>query len=113
LARRRHLHNHAVYDDRGELRLILRTPNWDNFVELAFSEIRLYGASNFQVARRLYAMIDDLMTIVPETRQLAMQRQLHVLNQTLERLRLLPDDLALARHPDRQGLGGSSTPYEA
>ena len=35
-----------------------------------------------------------------------------LLNNTLERLHLLPEDLALARCPDRQGLGGSSTPYE-
>jgi uncharacterized membrane protein len=109
---RRHLHDDSVYDDRGELRLILPTPNWDEFVELVFSEIRLYGAPNFQVARRLYAMLDDLMAILPDTRRLALQRQLNVLNQTLERLHLLPDDLALARHPDRQGLGGSATPYE-
>jgi uncharacterized membrane protein len=105
----RHLHDDSVYDDQGALRLILPTPNWDDFVALAFSEIRLYGASNFQVARRLYAMIDDLVAILPETRQPALHRQLHVLNQTLERLHLLPEDLALARHPDRQGLGGSGT----
>ncbi len=109
---RRHLHDDAVYDDQGALRLILPTPNWDDFVDLAFSEIRLYGVSNFQVTRRLYAIIEDLMNVLPETRQAALDRQLHVLNDTLERLRLLPMDLALARHPDRQGLGGSSTPYE-
>ena len=44
------------YDDQGVLRLILPTPNWDDFVDLVFSEIRRYGASNFQVTRRLYAM---------------------------------------------------------
>jgi uncharacterized membrane protein len=109
---RRHLHDDAVYDDQESLRLILPTPNWDDFVELAFSEIRLYGASNFQVARRLRAIADDLRNILPETRQAALNRQLHVLNETLERLRLLPEDLALACHADRQGLGGSSTKYE-
>jgi len=109
---RRHLHDDAVHDDQGALRLILPTPNWDDFVDLAFSEIRLYGASNFQVTRRLYAIIEDLMNVLPETRQAALHRQLHVLNDTLERLHLLPEDLTLARHPDRQGLAGSSTPYE-
>ena len=53
---RRHLHDDSLYDDRGALRLILPTPNWDDFVDLAFSEIRLYGASNFQVTRRLYSI---------------------------------------------------------
>ena len=109
---RRHLHDDAVYDDQETLRLILPTPNWDDFVDLAFSEIRLYGASNFQVTRRLYAIIEDLMNVLPETRQAALDRQLHVLNDTLERLHLLPEDLMLARHADRQGLGGSSTLYD-
>ena len=109
---RRHLHDDAMYDDQGSLRLILPTPNWDDFVDLAFSEIRLYGASNFQVTRRLYAIIEDLMNVLPETRKAALHRQLRVLNNTLERLHLLPEDLMLARHPDRQGLAGSSTPYE-
>ena len=109
---RRHLHDDTLYDDQGALRLILPTPNWDDFVDLAFSEIRLYGASNFQVTRRLYAIIEDLMNVLPETRQAALHRQLHVLNDTLERLHLLPEDLTLARYPDRQGLGGSSTLYE-
>ena len=109
---RRHLHDDAVHDDQGALRLILPTPNWDDFVDLSFSEIRLYGASNFQVTRRLYAIIEDLMNVLPETRQAALHRQLHALNNALERLHLLPEDLTLARQPDRQGLGGSSTPYE-
>ena len=109
---RRHLHDDAVYDDQENLRLILPTPNWDDFVELAFSEIRLYGASNFQIARRLYAIIEGLMNDLPETRHAALRRQLHVLNETLGRLHLLPEDLALARQADRQGLGGSSTQYE-
>jgi len=108
---RRHLHDDAIFDDEGELRLILPTPNWDDFVDLAFSEIRQYGASNFQVTRRLYATFEDLMKVLPETRQAALQRQLFALNETVERVHLLPDDLTLARHPDRQGLGGSSTLY--
>ena len=109
---RRHLHDDAPYGDQGELRLILPTPNWDDFVDLSFSEIRLYGASNFQATRRIYAIIEDLMNVLPETRQAGLHRQLHALNETLERLELLPEDLGLACHPDRQGLGGSSTPYE-
>ena len=106
------MHDDSLHDDQGALRLILPTPNWDDFVDLAFSEIRLYGASNFQVTRRLYSIIEDLMNVLPETRQAALHRQLQVLNDTLERLHLLPEDLMLARHPDRQGLGGSSTKYQ-
>ena len=51
----------------GGLRVIFPTPNWDDFVQLAFREIRLYGAENFQIARRLRAMIDNLIAILPES----------------------------------------------
>jgi hypothetical protein len=64
------------------------------------------------VTRRLYSIIEDLRNVLPEPRQAALHRQLYILNDTLERLHLLPEDLMLARSPDRQGLGGSSTPYE-
>jgi hypothetical protein len=37
--------------DAGRLRVIFPTPNWGDFVELAYREIRLYGAENFQIAR--------------------------------------------------------------
>jgi uncharacterized membrane protein len=47
---RRHLHDEQIMDDVG--RVILPTPNWNDFVQLAFREIRLYGAENFQIARR-------------------------------------------------------------
>jgi hypothetical protein len=41
-----------------------RSSNWDDFVDLAFSEIRLYGASNFEVTRRLYSIIEDLPNVL-------------------------------------------------
>ncbi len=66
----RHLHNEQIMDDAGRLRVIFPTPNWDDFVQLAFREIRLYGAENFQIARRLRAMLDNLMKTLPESRRL-------------------------------------------
>jgi uncharacterized membrane protein len=105
---RRALRDENIADRDGQLRVIFRTPNWEDFVQLAFSEIRLYGAENFQVARRLRAMIDNLLQSLPERRLPALRRELDLLNRTLERLYLFPDDLALARVPDSQGLGGSS-----
>jgi uncharacterized membrane protein len=55
LVGRRHLHEDARLDANGELRLMFQTPEWDDFVQLAVCEIRLYGAGNFQVSRRLRA----------------------------------------------------------
>jgi uncharacterized membrane protein len=105
---KRALHDERIVDRDGRVRVIFRTPNWEDFVELSFSEIRLYGAENFQVARRLRAMIDNLFQSLPERRHLALRRELGLLDLTLERLYVFPEDLALARVPDSQGLGGSS-----
>jgi uncharacterized membrane protein len=106
----RHLHNDELMDSSGQLRLIFRTPNWEDFVQLTFSEIRLYGAENFQIARRLRAMIETLLQTLPEYRHPALRGELELLDRALEKLYALPQDVALARIPDRQGLGGSSRP---
>ena len=92
-------------DDTGRLRVIFPTPNWDDFVQLACREIRLYGAGNFQIARRMRAMIDNLMKTLPENRQRALRQELDLLDRTIEKLYPLPEDLAVARIADTQGLG--------
>jgi uncharacterized membrane protein len=103
----RHLHDDVLHDLEGAPRLIFRTPNWEDFVALTFSEIRLYGASNFQIARRLRAMIENLLEILPMARQSVLRGELTLLDRTLERLYPFPEDLALASQPDLQGLGGA------
>jgi uncharacterized membrane protein len=108
----RHLHDDTLLDAERRLRLIFPTPNWDDFVQLTCREIRLYGAENFQVARRLRAMIDGLIAILPEARHAALQCELALLDRTLARVHEFPEDLALARQPDLQGLGGASTVYQ-
>jgi uncharacterized membrane protein len=104
----RHLHDDLLRDAKGQARVVLRTPNWTDFVTLACREIRLYGGSNFQVARRLRAMLEELLHTLPEFRHPALQEELQLLDLTLERLQMLPQDLALARTPDLQGLGASA-----
>jgi uncharacterized membrane protein len=105
---KRHLHDEQIMDDAGRLRVIFPTPNWDDFVQLACREIRLYGAENFQIARRLRAMLDNLMKTLPESRRPALRLELDLLDRTIEKLYPLPEDLAVARIADTQGLGGSS-----
>jgi uncharacterized membrane protein len=104
----RQLHNDEIRDSDGKLRVISRTPNWEDFVHLTFEEIRLYGASNFQISRRLRAMIETLVETLPASRHAALRYQLDLLDRTLTGLHKLPEDLALARVPDPQGLGGRS-----
>jgi uncharacterized membrane protein len=107
LVGRRHLHNDALFDANGALRLIFPTPGWDDFVQLALSEIRLYGAGNFQVSRRVRAMIENLLESLPENRRPALRRELDLLDRALPKLHEFAEDLDLARKADFQGLGGS------
>jgi uncharacterized membrane protein len=104
----RNLRTDQLLDRDGKLRVIFRTPNWDDFVHLAFTEIRFYGAENMQIARRLRAMIINLTDTLPAQDHPALRKELELLNRTIEKLYVLPEDLKLARIPDSQGLGGSS-----
>jgi len=104
---RRQLSDENLRDEAGCLRVIFRTPNWEDFVNLAFSEIRRCGAGNFQVARRLRAMTENLARTLPEHRHVALQQQLALLDREIEHQYVLPEDLALARGSDSQGLGGT------
>jgi uncharacterized membrane protein len=106
---KRHLHDDMIRDAAGRARVILHTPDWEDFVQLSCREIRLYGAENFQVARRMRAMLENLLRILPEARGPALREELELLDCTLDKLGLLPQDLALARTPDLQGLGSSRT----
>jgi uncharacterized membrane protein len=104
----RNLRTDQILDRAGKLRAIFRTPNWEDFVHLAFSEIRFYGAENMQIARRLRAMVVNLTDVLPVQRHTALAKELELLDRAIERLYVLPEDLKLARIPDSQGLGGSS-----
>jgi len=105
---KRRLHDEIVHDSAGQVRLLLRTPNWDDFVHIAFTEIRACGANNVQVARRMRAMLENLVHSLPESRHPALRQQLDLLDRALPDYYKLPEDLALARVPDSQGLGGAS-----
>jgi uncharacterized membrane protein len=105
---KRRLHDDVVTDAAGQVRLVLRTPNWDDFVNIAFTEIRASGANSVQIARRMRAMLENLIRCLPGSRHAALRKQFDLLERTLPGLYLLPEDLALARIADSQGLGGAS-----
>jgi uncharacterized membrane protein len=105
---RRFLRNEEISDEAEELRVIFRTPEWEDFVNLTFTEIRQCGAGQTQVARRLRSMIDNLIQTLPDYRHPALRLQLSLLDRALEAHYSSPEDLALARNADSQGLGGHS-----
>ena len=106
----RNLRTDYIFDGAGNLRVIVRTPGWNDFVYLAFTEIRAYGAGSIQIARRLRAMIMNLMNTLPAARRPPLQDQLDLLDRAVDRIYTQPEELALARIPDPQGLGGSTIP---
>jgi uncharacterized membrane protein len=104
----RHLDVGYIYDRQGALRVVYPTPTWEDFVGLALDEIRYFGASSLQVARRLRALYEDLSEALPPERQAAIQHQRLRLDAAIERTYVDADDRAEARQADRQGIGLSS-----
>ena len=94
------------YDTDGALRLIFPMPTWEDYLVLAFDEIRHYGASSVQVMRRLKSALLGLTeSVTVDTRIEAVHRYLKQLDLTVDRLHLAADDQKTARQEDRQGLG--------
>jgi uncharacterized membrane protein len=105
---KRHLRTDELASDAGQLRVIFRTPNWEDFLHLAFREIRYCGSNNLQIVRRLRRMIENLLDTLPAHRHAALQLELDLLDRDIERNFQYPEDVALAHIADSQGLGGHS-----
>ena len=104
----RHLHGNSVRDADGKVRLLLRTPNWQDFVQISCNEIRACGITSVQIVRRQRAMLENLMSTLPPQRHAALRQELETLDLLLPEYYKLPQDLALAKIADSQGLGGAA-----
>ena len=104
----RQLQTDGIVDHAGRLRVYFRTPNWENFTDLAFSEIRSCGSNYLQIVRRLRAMIENLLETLPESRHAALLQQRSLLDRAIEARFQQPEERLLASIPDPQGLGGRS-----
>ena len=93
-------------DDRGELRLVYRTPDWEDFVHLAVTEIRQYGRDSIQIMRRLRAMLENLIQTLPERRAPMLRLELSLLQASAKRMFVDLYDQSLAETGDLQGMGG-------
>ncbi len=95
-----------IKDEQGELRLIFPMPTWEEYLALAFDEIRLYGAATIQVLRRMRAALMDLaVSIKNPARADAIRKYLEHLDAFVERSGLDPIDRGFALEADPQGLG--------
>jgi uncharacterized membrane protein len=101
----RRLDIEAILDESGRKGLVFRTPDWADYVALAVSEIRHYGASSMQVVRRLRALLENVRDSVPRDRWVPLTAQLQLLDAAVERS--FPDarDRTVAGYADYQGVG--------
>lgn len=103
----RRLDEGLMRDDDGRIRLAYRTPDWEDFVQLAVTEIRQFGGPCIQITRRLRAMLENLIETLPGERAVLLRRELVLLQRTAERFFVEPEERALAAAGDTQGMGGT------
>ncbi len=95
-----------AHDADGVLRLIFPMPTWEDYLALAFDEIRQYGSDSVQVMRRLRSALVGLADSVTDDARIgAVGRYLKQLDAAVDRSHLTADDQKTARQEDRQGLG--------
>jgi uncharacterized membrane protein len=94
----------TLRDETGHVRVRIRRMEWNDYLRLAFQEIRLAGSGSPQVTRRLEEVLLDLRTIAPDARMAAIDEQLELLRGSVE-ASVDRSDAAFALIPDRQGLG--------
>ena len=95
-------------DEDGVVRLVERTVTWDGYVRLAFDEIRLAGASEPQVTRKMCAALVDLKSVAPPDRQEPLDRQLRLLSAGVRRSLEDEEDVVAALTPDTEGIGSGA-----
>jgi len=105
----KHLSTGTVTDKHGTVRLVYPTPAWEDLVELALDEIRAFGAGQYQVARRLRALLDALIADLPEKRHPPLAGQSTLLDDAVASA-IPQNQRAAALVPDRQGIGMSRRP---
>lgn len=92
-------------DESGTLRLICPRPDWGSYVRLAVDEVRDYGRSSLQVARRLRFLLEDLLRVAPAFRRAELLRQLALLDASVDQAFTDEREAATAHRPSPQGHG--------
>jgi uncharacterized membrane protein len=105
---RRPFSDGRVPDENGEIRLLVKTMTWENYVHLAFDEIRMAGAGSPQVARRLVAALMDLRRVALPERIEVLDEQLGLLRAATVEAMYNERDVRFALDPDREGLGAAA-----
>lgn len=73
----------VVIERNGRIRVIVPGLTWPGYVAMASEELRHYGSSSIQVARRMRAMFDDLEGFVSADRHKAILHHRDLLNDAI------------------------------
>lgn len=93
-------------DADGTLRVVFPTPSWEDYLALAFDEIRMFGITSIQVLRRLRAALTGLEELIGEDERAGpVRRYLAHVDAAIEGSSLDELDRGSARMEDPQGLG--------
>ncbi len=94
-----------VADESSALRLVFPTPTWEDYLTLAFDEIRRFGYGSVHVLRRMRSALIGLLDALPsQERAEAVRRYLKHLDMS-SRPRVRPRGPAHGLQEDRQGVG--------
>jgi len=86
--------------------VVMPVRTWPDVLALGVTEIREYGATSIQVARRLRALLEELGELVLPENRAAVDDEMRRLDATVTAAHADSSDLALALSPDPQGIGG-------
>jgi uncharacterized membrane protein len=88
--------------------VVMVTHRWEDFVTLALTEIREFGATSVQITRRLRALLEELLETVRLEHRAAVEEELRRLDATVAEDWRDSVDLDRAAMADRQGIGDAA-----
>lgn len=78
----------------GHVRVIFPAPRFEDLVEVAFAQIRHFGASDFVVAAHLARMLGEIARVAPPGRRSPLARQARLVVASAREQIAIPEDLA-------------------
>jgi uncharacterized membrane protein len=86
--------------------VVFPAPSWEDYLALAFDEIRMFGITSIQVLRRLRSALTELEDLLGEDERAGpVRRYLAHVDAAIEASTLDELDRGSARREDPQGLG--------
>jgi len=71
----------------GEIRFVYRTPTWHQYLSLALTEVRTFGANAPTLVEQMRRLLDELRALVPSWRHAALNEQSWLLEEAAAKAR--------------------------